>query len=603
MSHRIGLPDDENYLKSILHPKKLVKVWRNDVRQKLRNQGIKDLYDYYDFNYNIEQNSKILSNMIINGDYRPYTPLIYSLEKKHGISRHMVIPSPADSLLLQVLTNKMRDRILKKQPSKNAFFSRDKSFITKSWQVNNQYGLWYVQWRNMQQKIFRFQKTFNYLVVTDITDYYDNIDFAIMKQNLLRILGDTPEVLINMVMKIIEGIAWRPKYANITGRILPTVNYDSIRLLAFSNLFYLDKILEVNTSSNFVRWMDDIVFGVETKEDGKKILSKISDRLRADGLSLNLSKTRILSSKDAMKEFMFKENIILDNLEGQIINGNNSPSIKRKLNKMLNYALNHNGLKNWDKISKRIIRIFSNLKYKKLLERIPNLYVEFPVLRDFITFYLREIGPSRKSFDAVLQVLNKMEEYDDIALFYIINLITDWEISTGKGSRKFLDEVDEFLKKHFRLRQSSYDFYCYLWFKSKYSSQKDLKKFIIDTSYIWNKYSFLRRQVISVLPRLYSYSKKWVVNLFHQEMNSGDINAASVAHQIEYFSKLSRIDNKIKFYIFPDKIQDIYPLPKFFVLCSVLNSDSLMNKKGFSNNVKKHITDPYYTKWIKHYFN
>lgn len=592
---------DRDYLKSILNTKTMIKVWRKEVRQKMREQGVKDMYDYYDFNYNIERNSEVLYNLVINGEYRPSTPLIYSLEKKYGVSRHMVIPSPSDSLLLQILSNKMSPHIFGNRPSQNAYFSRDRSSVTKSWKTDTSYGIWIYQWIKMQKKIYHFQKIFKYIVVTDIADYYDNIDFTLLRQNLLRLIAE-PEVLVNLTMKIVEYLSWRPYYSHNSGRILPTANLDSIRLLAFSNLFHIDGILDSETDSNFVRWMDDIAFGVNDKEEGKRILSLISDKLKINGFSLNLSKTNILSSQVAIKEFMFKENEEIDNLKKTISKGRVSKTVTNKAKKMWSSIISNQNRKNWDKAAKRIIELFSDLGYKGFLNELSDYYIECPVLRDSIIRYLEKMGYSKNSSSTILQIITKMETRDDIALFQIIHLLTDWKISIGKVSYKFLRDVDIFLKKHFRLRESPYDFYCYLWFKSKYSGPKDLVKFIKDTSYIWNKYSFLRRQVISVLPRLYRYQKNWVRNLLRQEKNGGDINTASVALQIEYFTEIDKMDNKLKFYIFPDKVPKIYPLPKFLVLCSVLNSSSLKYRANLPLKIRDQISDPHYLKWIGYYF-
>ena len=39
----------------VFNKKKVVKIWREVVRSQLRTQDIKDLYDLYDINFNIEE--------------------------------------------------------------------------------------------------------------------------------------------------------------------------------------------------------------------------------------------------------------------------------------------------------------------------------------------------------------------------------------------------------------------------------------------------------------------------------------------------------------------------------------------------------------------
>ncbi len=87
---------------------------------------IKDLFDHYDFNYNIEERTQFIRNEVSNGNYKVSRLFIYKLEKKFGVCRHIVIPQPIDALVLQVLVEAIADEILEKQPSKNVFYSRDK---------------------------------------------------------------------------------------------------------------------------------------------------------------------------------------------------------------------------------------------------------------------------------------------------------------------------------------------------------------------------------------------------------------------------------------------------------------------------------------------
>jgi len=70
----------------------------------MRAFDITDLYDYYDFNYVIESRVDIIIERILSGQYRADPPLIYRSEKKHGVCRHLMIPSPSDALVFQLLT-------------------------------------------------------------------------------------------------------------------------------------------------------------------------------------------------------------------------------------------------------------------------------------------------------------------------------------------------------------------------------------------------------------------------------------------------------------------------------------------------------------------
>src|SRR5690606_32067599 len=84
-------------LKELFKPHRLVKLWRKLVKDQLRNLDIKDFHDYYDFNYSIESRVDAIVASILSGQYRAQAPIIYRAEKKMGICRHLMIPSPSDA--------------------------------------------------------------------------------------------------------------------------------------------------------------------------------------------------------------------------------------------------------------------------------------------------------------------------------------------------------------------------------------------------------------------------------------------------------------------------------------------------------------------------
>src|SRR5210317_275973 len=85
-------------LKKVFSVKKLVRTWRDVVRAQMRSLDICDLHDYYDFNLNIEEKCQVLHQQIVDGQYRVCAPMVFRAEKKFGISRHLMLPSPADAV-------------------------------------------------------------------------------------------------------------------------------------------------------------------------------------------------------------------------------------------------------------------------------------------------------------------------------------------------------------------------------------------------------------------------------------------------------------------------------------------------------------------------
>jgi len=162
-------------LSKLFSKKEVSAIWRKIVRGQLRTLDFKDLYDHYDFNYNIEERSTAIRNDILNGTYRVSLPLIYRLEKKYGVCRHIVIPQPIDALVLQVLVESVAEQIIERQPSKNAFYSRDKHNVGKPHEAA-EYGFSFRKlWKKLQKEIYRFNDKKKLLIVTDLSNYYDSL--------------------------------------------------------------------------------------------------------------------------------------------------------------------------------------------------------------------------------------------------------------------------------------------------------------------------------------------------------------------------------------------------------------------------------------------
>jgi hypothetical protein len=94
----------------------------------MRRFDITDLHDY--FNFAIAARAEAITERILVGQYRAEVPLVYRSEKKLGICRHMMIPTPSDALVFQLLTDVLYNDVIKAQPSKAAFYARDRHNLT-----------------------------------------------------------------------------------------------------------------------------------------------------------------------------------------------------------------------------------------------------------------------------------------------------------------------------------------------------------------------------------------------------------------------------------------------------------------------------------------
>lgn len=584
-------------LSGLLDKNAISKIWRKIVRDQLRSMDIKDLFDHYDFNYNIIDRAIALRSDILDGTYKVSAPLIYRLEKKYGICRHMVIPQPIDALLLQLLVESVAEMIVAKQPSPNAFYSRDKHNVKKPHE-DLEYGVSFrKQWKSLQKKIYKFNEEKELLIVTDLSNYYDSIYLDELRKVFVSLV-ETNEVIVDLLFKVIEGISWVPDYLPYSRRGLPTSNIESIRLLAHSFLFEIDAVLKEKTGEAFARWMDDITIGVDSRKESIALLSSISDMLKSRGLALNLSKTAILDSDCARRHFQIDQNIYLDSLESLTPGTEEAKRAAMELLRRFKSHFTDKSPKYWDKVTKRFITAFGRLKSTRLIPFLPRIYIDYPGLRTNLLIYLTGSGYSSSTASAVTKILKELDVFDDLSLFQICHLLTSWEIPQTKKALKNIESFESLIAKlAFETKEPS-GFYSLLWFKAKYSSPKDLLAFLKKYQNLWQSNSFLRRQATICLSRLLTLKSPIPNEMLTNQALSGVQGTVSAANQIIQFAKLTTLESKVRLYLFPTHKSCTYPLGKFLVLCSLLNSEALRNDKSFREAVNKSISDPTYRKWI-----
>lgn len=589
-------------LRKVFDEKRMAKIWRDIVRSQLRTQDIKDLYDCYDLNFNIEERVSAIRSTILKGSYKASSPLIYRLEKKYGICRHMVIPQPADALVLQVLAETIADNILKKQPSKKAFYSRARHNVKKVDEITS-YGLTLKQqWVDLQKTIYEFSEEKELLVVTDLSNYYDSINVTELHK-VTDILAGVDEVVVDLLFGIIQDISWKPDYMPYSGKGIPTTGLEAVRLLAHSFLFEIDAVIKAKTKDNFARWMDDIVIGVDSEKEAKEVISATSDMLKSRGLALNMAKTKVINKEGAQLDFQFKQNDYLTSATEQAkavkVGTQKYKKLADDLFENFKNHLKDTRPKYWDKIAKRYVTCFSILESEKILALSVDLYINIPSLRKNLILYFTNLGYKKRTADVVLKIVKNLDVFDDTSLYEICTLISYWDIPVKESSKIFLKNFkNEITKISFNEAKPSH-FYSVIWFMSKYSDPAELLSFLKKYENIWRTEPFLRRQVTAVLSRLYVVDEEGIVKILDSLIATGDESTVSLALQIKRFAKAEKLSSRLYPYLFPKNRHRIYPHSKFMVLCSVLNSKEIRSREDITSRIFDQIKDRYYLKILK----
>jgi len=577
------------------------RCWKKYVRPGLRDQEVLDLYDYNDFHWGRKTYFESLQSEILAGTYMPSAATPVRIEKANGVNRTLIIPSAQDSIVLQCIVEHILQRVLAKQPSKNAFFSRSHGFAATAVDFDSNY-IWFRRWRKFASLRFRLSKSYPYICTTDIANYFDNIDYRHLR-NILSSVARIDEVILDVMFKVLEDVSWRPDYLPPAGRSLPQVNFDAPRLLAHAYLFEIDAYLKFRTNDTFVRWVDDMTIPASSYEEAKGAARDLDQLLMTRGLRLNAGKTSVLSAAQARQYFYQVENAYLDveidkaqKLSGQPLRL--AVLIKRAVKRFSEFNSKPK-IGQWDKVAKRYITLFTNLKNDSLVVFCSKSLLDQPTLRDSIWRYFSALGPSKRLFDVIKKYLMSDHALDDASVFRAANVIVNWPISPNSKLHKNAKLLGHDMGSGVLIEKSQFYFVGGLRLISKYGYTADLHQFLLSTKNSWSTSDLMSRQVAATLPKFRTSVSKISIRktIEAHKLPSANSVLMSLDHIYESAPKL---DTEVRMYILNGKNKSNYTIDRFMLalhvlLCKKLSVNIRVNLK---KDLLLYIQDPLYSKVI-----
>ena len=583
------------------HPRIMKKLWRDHVRSMLRNSPIQDLHDYYDYHLQIEGRIDALRDSILKGTYQPSLPIRFRSEKKHGLSRHLVLLVPGDALIFEALGDYIAKPIHDKQPSDRAYYSRNRRMPMTPSDVDASFGYpWWIAWPKYQKKILDFSQRRKYTVTTDVANYYDGIDF-IQLRNFLSGLSSFSETLLDLLFYLIERFAWRPDYLPFQGRGLPQIELDVPRLLAHTFLFEIDELLLKRTEGDFVRWLDDIVFGCDSIDEAQDILRSIDELLLSRGLHLNLGKTQILDARSAYEHFQIKENVLLTvisnildvDLSKHVVGSSKLTSLNKLFRIRLSRFFKAQTKGYWTKIYKRYYNTAARIKDPILVEYASEHIERFPELRETIFRYFAAIGWARPREEMLTGFVTTT--LDDANAMRAIDVLLRWV--SGSNHHEYSNRM-QLLANTIAKKKTIFGFVGALWLLGKYGTSTDIKHLVFNYIDIWKTDGWLARQVVALWPRLDEETRKRVMNIVYQY---GHSNALLVIDNYKYIQSDKRILREMVLpYILATKSDGTYTLPKLLIVLTVLqSSEPGVEVSNIAQQVLAVVRDPIYRQLVQ----
>lgn len=148
-----------------------------------------------------------------------------------------------------------------------------------------------VNWKQFYEHAREVAKEYDYVITTDLSDFYNRINHSILKEVLLNDL----EVNHQAVDKIISMLGC---YSGKTdGSGLP-IGGNASRILAEAFLVRVDRFLKKN-KIRFCRFVDDYVFFCNKEQDAFSLLNSLADYFQRElNMSFQKSKTSVMKSAE-----------------------------------------------------------------------------------------------------------------------------------------------------------------------------------------------------------------------------------------------------------------------------------------------------------------
>ena len=273
--------------------------WRTKKCYRTRHRRFLD--------YDIEPDVWInrLLRQVSSRAYEPHAPLRFPLAKSRSFKRVMTFPEIPDLVLFRAIADYVHDRA-KRQQQPHVYYRRgDLSQATKAAQHAAQQQMdrlasdyrftsrrSFLNWLNYSQyrKYLILQKTFPFIVVSDITNFFNSILHSEVSSAFRNL--PIPSDMVGLLFFLLERLAIRTTYSSSPGIGLPIDEFECSRTIANLILFGHDRrIVALVGTQAYVRWMDDHVIGARSEAEGLRILAAMQESLASLYLTPNAKKS------------------------------------------------------------------------------------------------------------------------------------------------------------------------------------------------------------------------------------------------------------------------------------------------------------------------
>jgi len=314
----------DELFKKLATPELLKRAWhlaRNDARSGF----IFDSLRYADYAFRLDNYLEALAEDLRRGGYRPQPLLSIDVPKSSLSVRPGTSIAISDRIVLFAVVYLIAPRLdrklprevyswrLKKKPSKKELFEEHeliKFTFLKSRTIRRRIDIaepWYRVWpRFVKDTRVAFEEEgYSYMVVSDITAYFENINLQLLRDQLLQHLP-REQRLVNLLVEALEYWTPRTVHGATLQRGLPQGNAISSFL---GNFFLLPLDIRFRRFAKkhevkYLRYMDDVKVLAKDEGIARQALFEMIEGLRDLHLNIQGAKTTILEGEDIRKDLV-----------------------------------------------------------------------------------------------------------------------------------------------------------------------------------------------------------------------------------------------------------------------------------------------------------
>lgn len=339
-----------------------------------------------------------LAETVPAGVWRSGGAYLLMTRKRSGLFRELVFPTLVDSLVGRCLVDALEPEIKKDDAGKT--FSGRTHFSNE--RATGDYTSWFSVWRDFTAAIDTAASShgFTYIYESDVSDFFPSIDRTRALEMIAQRTGAHASVLA-LLRYCLES--WLPRFQYSLMMGIPIDCHDVSSLVAHNYLKTVDRVFVGREDCTYLRYVDDTVVFVQTKQSAVEISRTHHMMLREVGLNPNASKTRILPVED------YQEGRHTD------VNRSLRQALERRDRSGLSYIVNdwysrdRRTTESWDKVARHAYSVARQLRSEVMRGFVFSDIEQTPSLAGLALKYLCRFELSLEDVQSIQQCLAQGE--------------------------------------------------------------------------------------------------------------------------------------------------------------------------------------------------